>query len=203
MDSRKETKANSNSSGRAAGALLRDLTGDSPRKREALRRRYRPDKIRILFIGEAPPRSGRFFYRGDSGLYRAVRDTFLAAFPALIENNFLKSFQASGCYLVDLCGQPVDHLLPNVRAAICSKGEGRLEHEIRRLRPKVVVTVVRSIRASVERALTNAGWSGLQLQLPYPGRWKHHRVEFQRRLVPLLTKTLPLPSREKDMDSRS
>jgi hypothetical protein len=45
--------------------------------RERLRRRYRPDGVRILFVGEAPPASGRFFYQADSGLYRAVRDTFV------------------------------------------------------------------------------------------------------------------------------
>ena len=37
--------------------------------REHLRRRYRPAHVDLLFIGEAPPASGRFFYQADSGLY--------------------------------------------------------------------------------------------------------------------------------------
>ena len=203
MDSRKGSKVNSKTSGRAAGALPSDLTGDSLREREALRRRYKPDEVRILFIGEAPPRSGRFFYRGNSGLYRAVRDTFLTAFSTLTADKFLEAFQASGCYLVDLCGQPVDHLLPKVRATICSDGEGRLEHAVRCLRPKVVVTLVRSIRGSVEQVLAKAGWSGIRLEPPYPGRWKHHRVEFQRQLVPLLMETLSFPSRQSQTERRN
>lgn len=164
------------------------------RKREHLRRRYRPDQVRILFVGEAPPVSGRFFYRSDSGLYRAVRDTFLEAFPSLPTNEFLEVFRDLGCYLVDLCGEPVDHLARSVRTNICGTGEVRLARTIRTLCPTVIVTLVRSIRASVRRAQQMADWTGLHLELPYPGRWKHLRIEFQRQLVPVLLKTLSLPS---------
>ena len=47
--------------------------------REGLRNRYCPDSVRILFVGKSPPASGRFFYQADSGLYRAVREAFVAA----------------------------------------------------------------------------------------------------------------------------
>jgi hypothetical protein len=162
----------------------------SERTREALRRKYRPDRVRILFIGEAPPASGRFFYREDSGLYRAVRDTFIAAFPSLQKDDFLAQFRASGCYLIDLCGEPVDRLPARARTSICRNGEVRLARTIRSLHPEVVVTLVRSIRTSVERALATAHWSRLHLTLPYPGRWKHHRAEFQRLLIPVLQSAL-------------
>ena len=84
----------------------------SLQSREQLRRKYRPRRVRMLFIGEAPPASGRFFYNADSGLYRAIRDTFMDALPSLRSSNheFLESFRAMGCYLVDLCGQPVDRV---------------------------------------------------------------------------------------------
>jgi hypothetical protein len=105
------------------------------RERENLRRQYRPHKVRILFIGEAPPASGRFFYQADSGLYRAVRDTFIAAFPSLQKDEFLEAFRDLGCYLVDLCGQPVDQLPQHARTSICHAGERRLARTIRELRP--------------------------------------------------------------------
>ena len=53
--------------------------------RERLRRQYRPEHIRLLFIGESPPASGRFFYRRDSGLYRAIRDTFRMIDPSITD----------------------------------------------------------------------------------------------------------------------
>lgn len=63
--------------------------------RERLRRGYRPARVRILFVGESPPASGPFFYQADSGLYRAVRQTFLSAFPELKSAESLEWFRRS------------------------------------------------------------------------------------------------------------
>jgi hypothetical protein len=46
----------------------------------------------MLFVGESPPASGRLFYHADSGLYRAIRQAFLSAFPDLKDADFLESF---------------------------------------------------------------------------------------------------------------
>jgi hypothetical protein len=169
------------------------LRGKNSSARERLRRRYLPDRVQILFVGESPPASGRFFYQQDSGLYRAVRDTFLAAFPHLRNEEFLDSFRALGCYLVDLCGEPVDKMNLRARRSACSAGEVCLARTIRKLRPKVIVTIVRSIRANVIRAQNEAHWCGLHLELPYPGRWHRYKIRFRRQLVPLLRKTLEKP----------
>ncbi len=158
--------------------------------RERLRKRYRPRRVQILFVGESAPASGLFFYRADSGLYRVLRETFLTAFPALRKTDFLDSFRALGCYLVDLCGQPVDRMDSRARRRACDVGEARLVRTIRALRPKVIVTVVRSIRGNVIRAQQQAGWSGPHIDLPYPGRWSRHRRKFRRGLVPLLRRSL-------------
>ena len=105
----------------------------------------------MLFVGESPPASGRFFYRADSGLYRAVRQAFREAFPALRERDFLEAFKSSNCYLVDLCGKPVDHLSPAKRIQACRDAEPRLAKTLRRLHPEIVVTVVESIAKNVNR----------------------------------------------------
>lgn len=168
--------------------------------RERLRRYYRPDRVRILFVGESPPASGLFFYQADSGLYRSVRETFLTAFPSVRKTEFLDSFRALGCYLVDLCAQPVDNMTGDVRRCACRSGEARLARMIRSLRPEIIVTVVRSIGENVRRAREQAAWSGPHLELPYPGRWHRARLQFSRQLVPLLRETvgtiksLPPPS---------
>jgi hypothetical protein len=79
-------------------------------EREALRESFRPKRIRLLFIGEAPPASGRFFYSCNSGLYRAMTEAFKTVNPRINDENFLRVFQASGCYMVDLCSKPIDQL---------------------------------------------------------------------------------------------
>ena len=154
--------------------------------RELLRRRYRPARVRVLFVGEAPPASGRFFYKADSGLYRAVRDAFAQAAFFVPTDDFLETFRTRGCYLVDLCGQPVDHLSRKLRAEACLHGEARLVRTLDQLHPCAVVTVLRSIGANVRRAEQRADWRGLHIELPYPGRWQRHRAAFLRALVPVL-----------------
>jgi hypothetical protein len=156
------------------------------KSREVLRERYRPARVNLLFVGEAPPASGRFFYRGDSGLYRAMLGAFMIAFPSIRSADFLDSFQALGCYLVDLCGSPVDNLGPQKRKRICLEGEVSLGSRILLLQPKAIVTVVRSIFTNVEHSLKLADWTGLHVGMPYPGRWRHHRVVFEEALVPIL-----------------
>jgi hypothetical protein len=158
--------------------------------RERLRRRYRPARVRMLFVGESPPASGRFFYQADSGLYRAMRQTFLSAFPKLKDADFLQSFRDLDCYLVDLCGYPVDNLPAEQRRLAREQGEPRLAATIRQLDPEIIVTMVRSIAANVQRAQARAKWRGTHLDLPYPGRWKSHRLAFEQALRPILRQTL-------------
>lgn len=158
--------------------------------RERLRRKYRPARVRLLFVGEAPPASGRFFYQADSGLYRAIREAFAIAFPTMQEGNFLESFRDLGCYLVDLCREPVDGLSKGQRRRTWLESEARLGAVLKRLRPRVVITVVRSVAPSVRRAQELANWAGPHVELPYPGRWRHHRVAFLKALVPVLQQNL-------------
>lgn len=163
-----------------------NLSEKSQRSNERLRRSLRPKQVRILFVGESPPASGRFFYREDSGLYRAIHESFINAFPDLRETDFLKSFRSLGCYLVDLCERPVDHLQPKARRKACLAGEPHLSKTICTLRPRIIVVVVRSIARNVQRSEQQANWSGRHVELPYPGRWIHHRTAFIRQLVSIL-----------------
>ena len=88
------------------------MTDDSVRKnRESLRESYRPDKVRVLFVGESPPKSGEFFYGPRfSRLFRATRQAFTCAFDRTFhdEEEFLCAFKASGCFLEDLCQEPIN-----------------------------------------------------------------------------------------------
>lgn len=164
--------------------------GKTELAQERLRRRYRPPCVTLLFVGEAPPASGRFFYQADSGLYRAIRDTFVAVFPDLQDACFLQSFRDLDCYLVDLCARPVDRLGKEARQQECADGEVRLGRMLKALQPRLVITVVRSIADNVRRAQRMANWTGIHLELPYPGRWQRHRIAFQRSLAPVLHREL-------------
>jgi hypothetical protein len=147
-------------------------------KLETLRRRYCPSCVQVLFVGESPPASGRFFYQGDSGLYRAMRDVFQAVDPSITNETFLEAFRDLGCYLVDLCPTPVDRLDPKSRRDACRISEPSLSRVIVRLKPQTIVTVVRSIEHNVSQAASDANWHGTLIHLPYPGRWSQHKAAF-------------------------
>jgi hypothetical protein len=156
------------------------------REREELRESFRPKRIQILFVGEAPPASGRFFYSGNSGLYRAMRDAFRAVNPWINDDNFLRLFQASGCYLTDLCPKPVDRLHTESRRRARVAGEKLLSEKLIRLRPEKIAPVLRGIVSHVANAASRAKWRGEIIELPYPGRWHRHRAAFVKALEPTL-----------------
>jgi hypothetical protein len=137
-------------------------------------------------VGEAPPASGRFFYSRNSGLYRAMRDAFRSVDPAIDDENFLTVFKASGCYLTDLCPEPVDHLDSKLREAARQAGEKLLTRNIAQLQPVTIAPVLHSIARHVVRSATQAGWQGPIIHLPYPGRWNRHRNAFIETLAPAL-----------------
>ncbi len=156
------------------------------RERERLRKSFEPSRVRLLFVGESPPASGRFFYSGNSGLYRAMQAAFELADTRVRGDNFLPAFRAYGCYLIDVSRDPVDHLDGPTRRTICKTGEEYLTKEIRRLQPEIIAPVLRSVASNVERAAGRANWEGRLLPLPYPGRWSRFREAFIRILVPVL-----------------
>ena len=165
---------------------MKSMKLEASEARERLREQYRPPSVTVLFVGESPPASGRFFYQANSGLYRAIQSAFIKAFPVLDHQDFLKQFQAAGCYLTDLCAKPVDRLDRNERMRVCREGEIRLAETIKHLQPEIIISVVRSISMNVTRALKRAEWVGRHFNLPYPGRWHRHQLEFEQALLPIL-----------------
>ena len=113
-----------------------------------------------------------------------MRMAFQAA--GIDDENFLATFQQHGCYLTDLCDEPVDHLDPDQRRALRTAGEKDLARQLKRLRPVMIAPVLRSIAINVENAASLAGWQGRILQFPYPGRWRRHREAFIQTLEPIV-----------------
>lgn len=52
---------------RKTGRQLDETDRKASVARERLRKRYRPDRVQILFVGEAPPASGGFSIRQIQG----------------------------------------------------------------------------------------------------------------------------------------
>jgi hypothetical protein len=115
-----------------------------------------------------------------------MRDAFQAVDPSITDATFLRTFQSSGYYLVDLCPEPVDRLDAKARRAACRSAEPSLAKAIDQLRPPMIATAVRSIERNVLTAASAANWSGTMIHLPYPGRWICNKNTFLSKVTPII-----------------
>jgi hypothetical protein len=147
---------------------------------EELRRSFRPDQITTLFIGESPPRSGKFFYEQNSGLYRAMKSVFNW------KEDFLSEFKAKGFYFDDLSLVPVNGMGQKARRGQCEASIGSLRDRLKDYNPTAIVVLVRSIDRWVRKAVEQA-----ELKIPiytttYPGRFQNHRDRFRNEMAVIL-----------------
>jgi len=136
-------------------------------------------KIRILFVGESPPRDApqNFFYSRTSMLYYATFLAFHLRFKVL-EQDFLKFFKNSGCYLYDLFKVPGMIIRGReqggrIRASKFEKEKAKenLMKFILSERPEVVIVVIKRVFHEIESLLRKLKEQGIIREyfgLPFP-----------------------------------
>jgi hypothetical protein len=164
---------------------MRYLTSDM--SLEDLRKTYRPPDVRVLFVGESAPAGGTFFYQEDSTLWRYTRAAFsdVYGFDCRGNDSFCEFFKSKGCYLEDLCTDPVNHMKPRERRQACIDAIPCLTNRLSSMSPRVVVCVKASIMRHVRSAMDEAGLQALPLHgLPHPACG--HQREYATGLASLL-----------------
>jgi len=131
------------------------------------RRKYRPGKIRFLFIAESPPSSGGFFYFAKTiGKDHLFRETMKALEfwsedepmrKGVDKRSMLRRFQSMGFYLLDTCVFPVDKLRPSIRRKAVLSQTPRLINDVIKANPLHIFIVKSSIFNPVSIALREAG----------------------------------------------
>mgnify|MGYP001281287515 CR=1 FL=1 len=125
---------------------------------EALRASYRPEHVRILFLGESVPAGGMFFYSGNSNLVRHTCEAFAAVFGTPRDAHaFPQVFRDRGCHLVDLCNAPVNGLDRVARRKARNAGIPALARNLWELRPECVVVVGKAIESYCQKAVKTGG----------------------------------------------
>jgi hypothetical protein len=138
---------------------------------EELRESFHPDCIATLFVGESAPASGRFFYSGNSSLFRAMKRVFGN------RETFLDDFKRMGFYLDDLVLTPVNKLERRERSRRREEAVPDLAKRLVKYKPKAVVVVMRAILPKVRQAMRIAGMSYEPFCVPHPafGNWTRFR----------------------------
>jgi hypothetical protein len=131
-------------------------------KLEELRQSFRPAHITTLFVGESAPHSDRFFYSGDSSLFRAMKKAFGN------RESFLQDFQHKGFYLDDLVLTPVNKLQNRDRSRLRKEAVPQLAKRLAEYRPSAIVIVMRGIQSVVRDAMRIAGIIYEPFCVPHP-----------------------------------
>ncbi len=154
---------------------------------EELRQTYKPSDVRVLLIGESPPANGTFFYIGNSNLWRYTRQAFRNVYGNDFDHDssFCEFFMFAGCYLEDLCHDPVNRMKKAERRRACQVSAALLAKRILLLSPRAVVCVKRSVVGQVELAMAKAGLHTVPLHnLPFPSCG--HQQEYVKGLTGLI-----------------
>ena len=152
---------------------------------ERTRKRFKPSKIKILFVGESPPANGGFFYI-DSQMTNYMADVFSEVFNKNFSSTdgFLKFFKAKDCYLDDLSIVPVDNKNPEERKRIINECIGAFAKRLKKYKPELVVAVLKRIKDPVEQAVCKARLQVPVYAIPFPGNG--HQNRFKSELLRIL-----------------
>jgi hypothetical protein len=155
---------------------------------EAIRSSYKPTPILTLFVGESAPKSGKFFYSGNTALATYMRKVMDAAGVGG-DGDFLDRFKACGWYLDDLVLTPVNGLAPSLRMKQCRDAKDSLTARIKEYRPRAIVSLLLSIQDIVEAAAANSGSNAPRFAVPFAGNSHQDRFrEAMARIIPQLPK---------------
>ncbi len=164
-------------------------TGDG-RDTKEMRRKFKPDQIRVLLVGESPA-EGAFFYdwaAPTAALARQTKRVFEGVYRRnrryLGKLDFLYDFKLRGFYLYDLLeveGERLEHAPMDARRVAEEGLATFLETE----EPEAVYGVKMGLRGAVGRALMASGlrprYEGV---LPFPGpQWSSDFRRGLRRLI--------------------
>jgi len=166
--------------GPAVGKSTKQKNGSLPISR--LRERHRPKRIRVLFVGEAPPAGQTFFYAENSQVYRHLEEALRSHLGS--PDSFLKAFRERGYFLDDLTLEPIGTISPGERKRILKQNIPRLAQRIAEYQPQMIVTILKRIFPYVEEARSLAGVNVPNRPVSFPGNGQ--QVVFRREMAELL-----------------
>jgi hypothetical protein len=143
-------------------------------KLETIRRSYRPQKIKVLFVGESIPSNNTFFYTEDSPLYKYTKEAFEEVFAG---NDFSPDyFKNAGCYLFDLADS-LNGLTHKEKVNTIAFGISKLAKLIEEEKPDYIISTKASNIYPIVMANAEAGDPVAQdhiFDLPAPVFGSHH-----------------------------
>ncbi|GAB2701116.1 hypothetical protein GCM10027037_27730 [Mucilaginibacter koreensis] len=136
-----------------------------------LRQHYKPEKVNVLFIADAPAAGSRFFYRKNSELFKAVKAAFTQVFGEFADKDeFLDFYKAFGCYLDNICLVPVKHLSPKEQNEERRRGIPYLAERIAEMQPRLIIITMKAIEKYALEAISQSKAESIEkiASIPFP-----------------------------------
>ena len=153
-----------------------------------LRSMYKPDKVRLLLVGESAPASEgpkrRFFYSSPltqaDNLYRGVIEALYHEKPGVAGDSkepWLRRLQADGVFLIDLVPFPVNKLASGARSRALREAVPDCISHVGELRPEGVLVCHGPTFSALRVGLLQSG-APLLHDVPIPFPLGNHRGRF-------------------------
>ncbi len=150
---------------------------------------YKPEKVKILFIGEAPGRADKNFYLGNNNLYRTVVVAFKELYGDFSgRDEFLAFFQAAGCFLDHIGTEHTERHDMQKRKVNRQNGIGSLSEKLKIYQPETVIILMKALEKQVQQAIDLSGIKSIKQQttVSYPAGSNTNYLACVRGLVSIL-----------------
>lgn len=169
---------------------------------ENIRQEFQPDMIKVLFVGESPPNSGGFFY-GNPGDFSPMTKHYQNVFENVFgetfasRKDFLGFFKSLGCYLDDICHEPVDNLPAKERKLAIVYSIDKLAKRIEDYKPEYVIAILKGIHGAVLAAVHISNHPVTVQSVPFAGMGNQKRFEAELREILRVIFSTRLPTSNK------
>lgn len=157
----------------------------------AFRSRYQPLDLRLIIVGESPPRSGKYFYNPDGRSSEPLFSALMVQLnvQAVSKTHGLQCMQDEGWLLIDSTYEPVDGYSDRKRNAVIVRDYPLLHDDLAKLTPgrsTPVVLIKANVCRLLEPRLLKDGFNvvnrGRRIYFPSHGQQGRFRSQFSMAL---------------------
>lgn len=135
------------------------------------RLKYKPEKVKVLFVGEAPALGAKRFYFGNTNLFRTIKTAFAELYGDFKSNGeFFDLFKSLGCYIDHLSPEPVNKEDMPARKLARASGISPLCDRLKTYQPEIIIILMKDLQKEVNSAVELSGIKSIAKMeaVPYP-----------------------------------
>ena len=149
-------------------------------KRDAASAKYKPKRVRLLLVAEAPPcTTDRYFYFEDvaehDSLFRYVYRGLFGETPTReAKADHLARMRGAGVYLIDVSEEPI---ADGAKVRLTTDQLAEVVPRCRALKPEAIILIKSNVYDLTHRSLADAGFKVADVRMPFPASGQQKKFE--------------------------